>query len=68
MGALIAVTLESLALGLRERLIRAGCCTAPNGAGGAALIAAVALGLIWVFGAVAMHAQHRRPAGRVQRS
>ena len=27
-----------------------------DGAGGAALIAAVALGLVWIFGAVALHA------------
>lgn len=55
-GALIAVTLESLALGLRERLIRGQALHLADGAGGAALIAAVALGLIWVFGAVALHA------------
>jgi S1-C subfamily serine protease len=55
-GALVAVTLESLALGLRERLIRGGALRLADGAGGAALIAAVALGLIWVFGAVALHA------------
>jgi S1-C subfamily serine protease len=55
-GALVAVTLESLALGLRERLIRGPVLRLADGAGGAALIAAVALGLIWVFGAVALHA------------
>jgi S1-C subfamily serine protease len=55
-GALIAVTLESLALGLRQRLIRGRALHLADGAGGAALIAAVALGLIWVFGAVALHA------------
>jgi S1-C subfamily serine protease len=55
-GALVAVTLESLALGLRERLIRGRALHLADGAGGAALIAAVALGLIWVFGAVALHA------------
>ncbi len=55
-GALVAVTLESLALGLRERLIRGRVLHLADGAGGAALIAAVALGLIWVFGAVALHA------------
>jgi S1-C subfamily serine protease len=55
-GALVAVTLESLALGLREHLIRGSVLRLADGAGGAALIAAVALGLIWVFGAVALHA------------
>ena len=55
-GALVAVTLESLALGVRERLIRGRALRLADGAGGAALVAAVALGLIWVFGAVALHA------------
>jgi S1-C subfamily serine protease len=56
-GALVAVTLESLALGLRSRLIReAGMLHLADGAGGAALVASVALGLVWVFGAVALHA------------
>ncbi len=55
-GAMVAVTLESLALGLRERLIRREALRLADGAGGAALVAAVALGLIWVFGAVALHA------------
>jgi S1-C subfamily serine protease len=56
-GALVAVTLESLALGLRSHLVRErkGLHLA-DGAGGAALIASVALGLVWVFGAVALHA------------
>src|SRR6478752_2981067 len=55
-GALVAVTLESLALGLRERLIRRRGLHLADGAGGAALVASVALGLVWVFGAVALHA------------
>jgi S1-C subfamily serine protease len=55
-GALVAVTLESLALGLRSRLIRGRVLRLADGAGGAALIAAVSLGLVWVFGAVALHA------------
>jgi S1-C subfamily serine protease len=55
-GALVAVTLESLALGLRERLVRGQALHLADGAGGAALIAAVALGMTWVFGAVALHA------------
>ncbi len=55
-GSLVAVTLESLALGLRERLIRRRGLHLADGAGGAALVASVALGLVWVFGAVALHA------------
>ncbi len=55
-GALTAVTLESLALGLRARLIRGKGLHLADGAGGAALVASVALGLVWVFGAVALHA------------
>jgi S1-C subfamily serine protease len=55
-GALVAVTLESLALGLRSRLVRRRTLHLADGAGGAALIAAVALGMAWVLGAVALHA------------
>lgn len=55
-GALVAVTVESLALGLRARLVRRPALHLADGAGGAALIACVALGLAWVFGAVALHA------------
>jgi S1-C subfamily serine protease len=55
-GALTAVSVESLALGLRARLIRRRSLHHIDGAGGAALIAAVGLGLAWVFGAVALHA------------
>jgi S1-C subfamily serine protease len=55
-GALVAVTVESFALGLKARLIRRPALHLADGAGGAALIAAVALGLAWVFGAVALHA------------
>jgi S1-C subfamily serine protease len=55
-GALVAVTLESLALGLRSRLIRGRALHLADGAGGATLIAAVSLGMAWVFGAVALHA------------
>lgn len=69
LGALAAVTLESLALGLRERLVRGRALHLADGAGGAALIAAVALGLIWVFGAVALHAPSTAQLrGDVQRS
>jgi S1-C subfamily serine protease len=55
-GALTAFTLESFALGLRERVVRRPLLHVADGAGGAALIASVALGLAWVFGAVLLHA------------
>lgn len=55
-GALTAVTVESFALGLRERIVSRPSLQRADGAGGAALVAAVALGLAWVFGAVALHA------------
>ena len=68
-GALAAVAVESFALGLRERLIRHHSLHLADGAGGAALIAAVALGLVWVFGAVALHAPStERLRGDVQAS
>jgi S1-C subfamily serine protease len=55
-GAVMAVTLESFALGLRTRLIRGRGLHLADGAGGAALVASVGLGLVWVLGAVALHA------------
>ena len=55
-GAFAAVALEGLALGLRRRLVRRSSLHRADGAGGAALIASVALGVVWVFGAVALHA------------
>jgi S1-C subfamily serine protease len=55
-GALIAVAVESFALGLRAKVIRRPALHLADGAGGAALIASVALGIAWVFGAVALHA------------
>jgi S1-C subfamily serine protease len=68
-GGVVAVTLESLALGLRERVVRGRALHMADGAGGAALIAAVALGLTWVFGAVALHAPGTAQLrGDVQRS
>jgi len=68
-GALVAVAVESFALGLRARLIRRPVLHLADGAGGAALIAAVALGLAWVFGAVALHAPGTdRLRGDVQES
>ena len=68
-GALVAVAVESFALGVRARVIRRPVLHLADGAGGAALIAAVALGLAWVFGAVALHAPGtERLRGDVQES
>src|SRR5262245_31187217 len=68
-GALAAVALESMALGLRARLIRGRGLHLADGAGGAALVACVALGIVWVFGAVALHAPGTTGLrGDVQRS
>jgi hypothetical protein len=55
-GGLAAMALEGLALALRRRLIRHPVMHRADGAGGAALIGTVALGLAWIFGAVALHA------------
>ncbi len=54
-GALVAVAVESFALGLRSRLIRKRILHLLDGAGGATLIGAVGLGIVWVFGSVALH-------------
>jgi S1-C subfamily serine protease len=56
LGALVAVTMESLGLGVRRRLIRNHRLHLADGAGGAALVACIALAVVWVFGAVALHA------------
>jgi S1-C subfamily serine protease len=56
-GASAAVAFEGLALGLRGRLVHGRPrLQLVDGASGAILIAAVALGMAWVFGAVALHA------------
>jgi S1-C subfamily serine protease len=55
-GAVIAVAAETMALGVRSRLIRGRALNLADGAGGGALVATLALGLAWVFGAVALHA------------
>src|SRR3978361_2244385 len=60
-GALAAVAVESVALGLRARVIRRPALHLADGAGGAALIASVALGLAWVFGSVGLHAPRTAP-------
>jgi S1-C subfamily serine protease len=68
-GAAVAVSLEGLGAGVRARLIHGPTLHLADGAGGAVLIAAVALGLTWIFGAVALHAPGAAELRRdVQRS
>jgi S1-C subfamily serine protease len=55
-GALVAVSVERLALGMRSHLIRGRLLHSLDGAGGAVLVGALALALAWAFGAVALHA------------
>jgi len=54
-GAMIAVAIEGIAQGLRARVVRGPGGIVLDGSGGAALFAALALLLAWVFGAVALH-------------
>ena len=65
LGAIVAVVVEGGAQRLRFRFVRGPGRRALDGAGGAALFAALALLLAWVFGAVALHtpgARELRPA------
>lgn len=59
-GGIVAVSLESVAFGLRQRLLGAAgrhrSVAIAESSGGAALLAALALGLAWLFGAVALNA------------
>lgn len=59
-GGILAVSLEGIALGLRRQLLgprgRRRGVTIAESAGGAVLLAALALGLVWLFGAVALNA------------
>jgi S1-C subfamily serine protease len=59
-GGLVAVSMEGVAVGARRRLIgaagrRRGVAIAES-SGGAVLLVALALGLAWLFGAVALNA------------
>jgi S1-C subfamily serine protease len=56
LGALAAVALETMALRLRAKVVRRRGIHLVDGAGGAALIAAAALAMAWMLGAVALHA------------
>ena len=68
-GGMIAVVLESVGQEARGRLVRDQASAVVDGAGGAVLLAALALGLVWVAGAVALHTPGERDLRRtVQRS
>jgi S1-C subfamily serine protease len=59
-GGIVAVSLEGIALAVRQRLLgpglrRQGLAIAESG-GGALLLIALALGIVWLFGAVALNA------------
>jgi S1-C subfamily serine protease len=72
-GGMVAVSLEGVALGIRRRLLgrvgrRPGVAVA-EAAGGAVLLVALALGLAWLFGAVALNAPGTKSLRKaVQRS
>jgi S1-C subfamily serine protease len=69
LGGIAAVTMEGVARAARARWVRGAIGTSADGVGGAILLAVLALGLAWVFGAVALHtpgARELRPA--IQRS
>jgi S1-C subfamily serine protease len=55
LGGIAAVALEGVARVARARWIRDGLGASADGVGGAVLLAALALALAWVFGAVALH-------------
>lgn len=54
-GGIVAVSLEGIGQGLRTRLVRGSGAAVLDGAGGAVLLGALALGLAWLFGAVALN-------------
>jgi hypothetical protein len=69
LGAIVAVAFEGGARGLRARLVRERAAAIVDGAGGAVLLAAIGLGLAWMFGAVALNAPNGRDLRQeVQRS
>jgi S1-C subfamily serine protease len=71
-GGMAAVLLEGVALALRRRLlgtVPGGGVAAAEGVGGAILLVGLALGLAWLFGAVALNAPGARDFRKaVQRS
>jgi S1-C subfamily serine protease len=59
-GGLVAVMLEAVGATIRARLQFFAPLALIDGAGGAVLIAALSLGLVWVGGAAALHAPDAR--------
>jgi S1-C subfamily serine protease len=59
-GGIAAVTIEGAARAARDRWVRGTLGRSIDGVGGAVLLAALALGLAWVFGAVALHTPDAR--------
>jgi S1-C subfamily serine protease len=55
LGMFLAIALEGLGLGLRERMRGDRFKRIADGVGGAILLAALALGVAWVFGTVALN-------------
>ena len=69
LGSILAVAFEGGARGLREQVVRERTGAIVDGAGGALLLAAIGLGLAWMFGAVALNAPGRGDLRKeVQRS
>ena len=68
-GSIVAVAFEGGARGLRARVVRERSAAIVDGAAGALLLAAIGLGLAWMFGAVALNAPGRGDLRKeVQRS
>jgi trypsin-like peptidase/colicin V production protein len=55
LGAVAALSVENLGIWVRRHLVRGQVTAAVDGAGGAALLAALGLGLAWITGAAALH-------------
>jgi S1-C subfamily serine protease len=54
-GGIVAISLEGVAQALRGRVLRRDRVVIVDAAGGAVLLAALGLGLAWLFGAVALN-------------
>jgi S1-C subfamily serine protease len=69
LGGIAAVALEGVARVARARWVREGLRASVDGVGGAVLLAALALALAWVLGAVALHTPGAREfRSNIQRS
>jgi hypothetical protein len=69
LGGIAAVSLEGVAQLVRRRLLRPGPLIAVDAVGGALLLAALGLGIAWLFGAVALNAPGAKELRKdVQRS